>query len=214
MSKNNAIRCIGLCTKMVNNLAEPLKGKGCCLITNFSLVDLLQDLFSDGIGCIAMTQADRRKWPQELKSLLLDRGYHKTVVVNRVQAIIWKDNFLHVNHMTMSDSQKITTVEQNQRDGWTVAIMFPTAVYNKYMGGINLHDQDRKLYFCNRKCWHFCALATVDSPDSQLHRPVSSDQGNSCAQCTKSGKEKSTYYKCSVCNIGLCPECFEDNHRQ
>ena len=87
MSKDNAIRCIGLCTNKVNNLAEPLKEKGYCLITNFSLVDLLQDLFSDGISCIATTQADRRKWPQELKSLV-NQGYHKTVVVNRVQAIV------------------------------------------------------------------------------------------------------------------------------
>ena len=95
----------------------------------------------------------------------------------------------------MSDSQKITTVK---RDGWTVVIMFPTAVYDKYMGGIDLHDWDRKLYFCNRKCWHFCALATVDSPDSQLHRPVASDQGNSC---TKSGEEHILQMLCATLNF-------------
>ena len=84
-------RCIGLGAKVVKCLAEPLKGKGYCLVFDnyFSSVDLLEELFNDGIGCVATIQADRKKWPQELKSLVLDRGQHKSMI-NKVQAFVWK----------------------------------------------------------------------------------------------------------------------------
>jgi len=269
--KDDSGRCVGLGAKVVKNLAEPLKSKGYCLVFDnyFSSVDLLQDLFNDGTGCVATTRADRKKWPQELKSLSLSRGQHKSVIVNKVQAFVWKDkknvNFLN----TMCDSQEMTTVKRKQKDGTSVDVTCPAAVafYNKHMGGVDLHDHKRKLYSCSRKSqkwWprlfyflvdvavvnahileslsphhrkrplkEFClelameyltlfmgrkqprALPPVDPPESQLHWP--SDRRNSrrrCAQCSKSGKEKRTYYECSVCNVGLCPECFEDYHRQ
>ena len=83
----------------------------------FSSVNLFQDLFNDGISCIT-TRAYRKKWSQELKSLLLDWGQHESVTVNKVQALVWKDkknvNLLH-NFNTMHDSQEVTTTKTK---GW------------------------------------------------------------------------------------------------
>ena len=68
--KDDTGQCVGLGVKVVKSLAEPLKGKGYCLIFNnyFSSVDLLQKLFNNGIGCVG-----HRSWPQELKSLARSR---------------------------------------------------------------------------------------------------------------------------------------------
>lgn len=58
-----------------------------------------------------MTQADRKKQPQELRPLLLDQGQHKYVMISKVQAFVWKyeTNVTFLN--TMCNSQEITNMK-------------------------------------------------------------------------------------------------------
>lgn len=55
---------------------------------SYANADLLQDLFNDSIGCIATTQADRKKQPQELRPLSLNQGQHNYVMISKVQAFV------------------------------------------------------------------------------------------------------------------------------
>ena len=82
--KNDAGRCIGLGAKVVKNLAEPLKRKGCSLIFDNHFLQLICSKISSVMVLVALQRHELigKKWPQELKSLSLDRGQHKSVMVN------------------------------------------------------------------------------------------------------------------------------------
>lgn len=121
----------------------------------FSDVQLAKDLLSCDTYVCATTRIDRKGFPNEIKKVKLDRrgDYRSVIVDHKVQAVVWKDkkNVHFLN--TFYDFDEETEVKRKLHDGSTTNVCCPTCVkgYNKYMGGVDLCDQKRKLFSCSRK---------------------------------------------------------------
>ena len=68
-------------------------------------------------------------------------------------ATAWKDNKV-VNVSTLASPTDITSVNRRQKDGTRVAVECPmcVALYNQYMGGVDVGDQIRGYYHVRLKC--------------------------------------------------------------
>ena len=255
----------------MKKLSEPIKGKGHVVIFDnfFSSISLLEDLFTDDIGCVATTRSDRREFPSELKQLDLQQGEFKSKICNNVQVIVWKDKknvkFLNTFCNPLGD----TFVKRKQKNGSSCDVSCPEAVafYNQKMGGVDKHDQRRRhctisrksqkwwprlfyfcidvalvnahiletlspnhvkrtlkqfcmeiamhyltRYHCRKRPGRPCRLSPSDLEHSYHWPSDRRDTRRRCANCAESGVEKRTWYECTSCNVGLCPECFETYH--
>ena len=151
-----------LSSYVVKKLTESIYNKGYIIYCDnyFSSVELLKDLLSKKTYCIATTRSNRRHFPNSLKGLKLQRGESKSEIVQgTVEALHWTDKkgVLFLN--TFSSPTSMTSVARKQSDGTRIMVDCPIAVklYNENMGGVDLHDQKRKLYSCSRrskKWWH------------------------------------------------------------
>ena len=94
-------------------------------------------------------------------------------------ATAWKDNKVVNIASTLADPAEHTTVNRRQKDGTQLAVQYPlcVALYNKYMGGVDLGDQLRGSYHVrlkNRKNYKyiFCFLFDVAITNAYiLHSP-------------------------------------------
>lgn len=146
----------GLGEKIVLQLSQPFLDLGFALFCDnfFSSIKLSQALLVRNTFICATTRSNRRRFPTELANRTMDtRGEHHSIVVDDTQAVVWKDkkNVHFLN--TYYDFRIVTSVKRKQQDGSVMEVSCPTCVkgYNKFMGGVDLCDQKRKLLSCSRK---------------------------------------------------------------
>lgn len=135
----------------------------------------------------------------ELKFLSLNRGQHKSVIVNKVQAFLWKDknnvNFLN----TMCNSQDMTTVKWKEMVATSYFLVDIAVINANILESLSPNIHSRKFYlelameylmlFMGQKQpW---ALPSADPPELQLCNWPSDRRNLKCklAQCTKSEKK-------------------------
>lgn len=114
------------------------------------------------------------------------------------------------------------------------------ADYNRFMNGVDLHDQMRKKYSCGRSegsgslsyfvtelgeslIGNFCGrkrlcvreiLSPLDVNDNQMPHVHVRMEGlrRRCKHCYARGVRKEVVKGCAVCNIHMCSQCFLEKH--
>ena len=150
----------GLGAKVVKNLTRDLTGSNRHLFFDnfFSSVDLLLNLFRDGLYGCGTLRANRKGFPPELKPLLKkglkERGESKTCQHKNLTVSVWQDNKPVTVIATDSDPTKKDSVSRKHKDGTSHTYSCPPAVseYNKKMGGVDNNDQLRGYYHVRLKC--------------------------------------------------------------
>lgn len=165
----------GLGERVVLKLTESLPRGHIVFYDNFfSSIALGESLLNRGLYSCGTTRVNRRGFPAELKTTQLPlRGDHRSCVVDRVEALIWKDKKVVSFLNTAYDSSQIEMISRKEMDGSRKNISSPEPVrmYNSFMGGVDLADQKRNLYSCSRKSmkwwfrlFYFCLdIAIVNS---------------------------------------------------
>ena len=129
----------------------------------FTGVQLLKDLLENGLYACGTVRPNRKGFPEQLKkpATVRHRGEMKVLQYGdtNLVATVWKDKKL-VHHLsTMSDPTR--SMEAQRRSGPNILnLRQPQTVnqYNRYMGGVDLHDQLRMKYPCGRhskKAWRY-----------------------------------------------------------
>ena len=115
---------------------------------------LRHNTYSCGTAC-----PNRKQYPAVLKDVSLERGQHKSQVLDGVECFVWKDkkNIHFIQNICQPD--EMDQVMRRNKDGSRSAVPCPLSVklYNQKMGGVDLADSKRKVYSCSRKSkkwWH------------------------------------------------------------
>jgi len=129
----------------------------------FTGVPLLRSLLEKGLYACGTIRQNRKEFPRELHKPrdVKQRGDSKTLQkgTSNLTATVWKDKRLVYTLSTLSDPAVI--VDAQRRVGSAIVpIHQPQSVcqYNKYMGGVDLHDQMRMKYDVGRngkKWWKY-----------------------------------------------------------
>ena len=141
----------GLGEKVVLTLSESIKGRHHQLFfdnyfTSFSLLDKLLSQGTYGCGTI---RTNRKNFPSEIsdEAKKFKRGESVFRQCNNTVATSWKDNKV----VNVARSHQ---VKRTQKDGNRIDVNCPicVALYNMYMGGVDLSDQLRHSYHVRLKC--------------------------------------------------------------
>ena len=163
--KNTTNHGHGLGYNVVMNLTDHLIHTNRCVFFDnfFTSVPLLEHLLLNGLYACGTVRCNRQGFPAELKKPadIRDRGDMKVRQkgATPLTASVWKDKRL-VHHLsTLSQPGNIQTA--SRRVGANVIqLLQPHSVssYNKFMGGVDLHDQLRMKYDVGRnskKWWWY-----------------------------------------------------------
>lgn len=129
----------------------------------FTGLPLMEQLLAKGLYACGTVRANRKGFPKDLKKPreIKNRGEFRILQKQdtNVTATVWKDKRL-VHHLsTLSDPRDIKDAQR--RVGANVLnLRQPHSVhaYNKFMGGVDLHDQHRAKYDVGRnskKWWRY-----------------------------------------------------------
>jgi hypothetical protein len=150
-----------LSSAVVLHLAQPLFGKGHFVFYDnyFSSVELRKELLRHNTYSCGTARPNLKQYPAVLKDVLLERGQHKSQVLDGVECFVWKDkkNIHFIQNVCQPD--EMDQVMRRNKDGSRSAVPCPLSVklYNHKMGGVDLADSKRKVYSCSmksKKWWH------------------------------------------------------------
>ena len=150
-------RQTGLGEKVVLTLAESIKGRHHHLYFDnyFSSISLLSKLFEDGTHACGTVRTNRKGYPSEIsdEAKRFNRGQFCFRQCGNLVATAWKDKVVNMVSMLASPTDT-TSVNRRQKDGTRIAVECPlcVALYNQYMGGVDLGDQLRGYYHVRLKC--------------------------------------------------------------
>ena len=121
----------------------------------FTSVNLLSTLLSKGTYACGTIRTNRKQYPAEIseevkKSSRGESAFHQC---GNLVATAWKDNKVVNIASTLADPADHTTITRRQKDGTQLDVQCPlcVALYNKYMGGVDLGDQLRGSYHVRLK---------------------------------------------------------------
>ena len=146
--------------KVVKTLTEELQNiyRHVYFDNYFSSVNLLLDLFRDGLYACGTLRLNRKGFPAELKTPakkgLKERGDSKTYQRGNLTTTVWQNNKPVTIIATNSDPTSSDTVTHKKKDGTRQSYTCPMSVaqYNKYMEGVDHNDQLRRYYHVRLKC--------------------------------------------------------------
>jgi hypothetical protein len=162
LGKSESVSENGLGHDVVSTLSRDLVGKNFHLYFDnyFTSVKLLEDLLSDKIYACGTVRVNRRGFPTDLKGRLrLQRGQSKVRQRGNLTAFVWQDKKSVAFLSTMCDPR--TEVPVTRRHGRQILqLTQPLGAneYNKYMNGVDRHDQLRLKYPLGRdskKAWKY-----------------------------------------------------------
>ena len=143
----------GLGGSVVLRMSENITGKNYHLFCNnfFTSSKLLQRLLQLKLYCCGTTNATRKGFPAELKSVALNRGEHRYMQCNNLVATVWMDKRPVSTLSTLSPPDETQLVRRKEKDGTMINVSCPHSIviYNKFMGGVDRGDQMRQ-YYCVR----------------------------------------------------------------
>ena len=164
--------------KVVLTLSDSIMGRHHQLFFDnyFTSVNLLSTLLEKGTYACGTICTNRKQYPAEISEVKKrSRGESVFRQCGNLVATAWKDNKVVNIASTLADPQDHTTVNRRQKDGTQLAVQCPlcVALYNKYMGGVDLGDQLRGSYHVrlkNRKNYKyiFCFLFDVSITNAYI----------------------------------------------
>ena len=150
-------REMALGEKVVLKLSNSIKGRHHQLYFDnyFTSVNLLSKLLENGTYACGTIRTNRKQYPAEIseEAKRLSRGESVFRQCGNLVATAWKDNKVVNIASTLANPDEYTTVNRQQKDGTQLAVRCPmcVALYNKYMGGVDLGDQLRGSYHVRLK---------------------------------------------------------------
>lgn len=126
----------------------------------FTSVQLMVDLLADKIYVCRTVRINRRGFPDDLKGrLLLQRGQSLTRQRGSFTASVWQDKKPVAFLSTLSDPRaQVPVTRQHGRQEHRMTQPNAANEYNKYMNGVDRHDQLRMKYSLGRyskKAWKY-----------------------------------------------------------
>lgn len=120
----------------------------------FTSVNLLSTLLSNGTYACGTICTNRKQYPAKVSedTKKLSRGESIFRQCGNLVATTWKDKVVNICS-TLAAPVEYTTVNRHQKDGSQLAVKCPLciALYNEYMGGVDLGDQLRGSYHVRLK---------------------------------------------------------------
>jgi len=133
----------------------------------FTGVKLAEDLLAEGIYSCGTVRMNRRGLPDDLKRIKLQRGQSRIRQKGSLTASVWQDKKPVAFLSTLSNP--LLQLPVNRRNGrQNLALTQPHAahIYNKYMNGVDRHDQMRMCYDLARygkKSWKYIFWFVMNS---------------------------------------------------
>lgn len=166
---NNDRKEFGLGGTVVINLTEHLANKYHKIFFDnfFSSIPLCEYLRCNGILACGTIRTNRKDLPVLLEDKKMKRGdYDYRSTTSGVTVYKWRDA-KPVHFISNYHGVEETTVRRKQKDGTRMVVSCPSVVkdYNKYMIGVDKHDQLRQVYGRDRrsvKWWHRLFFGFVD----------------------------------------------------
>ena len=158
--------------KVILSLSESIQGRHHQLYYDnyFSSIGLLEKLLAEGTYACGTIRSNRKNFPSaiSMEAKSLERGGFLFRQCGNIVATAWRDNKVVNVASTLASATELTTVQRKQKDGRRIDVECPlcVALYNKYMGGVDLGDQLRGSYHVRLKCrknykYVFCFLFDV-----------------------------------------------------
>lgn len=155
----------GLGHNVVTNISSHIQQTNRWLFFDnfFTGLPLLRSLLANGLYACGTIRINRQGFPTDLKKPrnVSNRGDMKILQMGgtNLTASVWKDK-KHVHHISTLSHPADIRDAQRRVHGEVVPVRQPHIVcaYNKYMGGVDLHDQLRAKYTVGRngkKWWRY-----------------------------------------------------------
>jgi hypothetical protein len=147
----------GLAYNIVTKLTDNLHGYNHHIYFDnfFTSINLLEDLYANGLYACGTVRLNRKGFPKYLKKseAIKKRGDCKILQKEgtNLTASVWRDK-KNVYHLSTLSDPKLQMQAQRRVGNNILDVPQPHAVYNynKYMGGVDLHDQLRMKYDVGR----------------------------------------------------------------
>ena len=172
----------GSIAAVVRRLTRPLVGKNYFVFMDnfFSGISLFRELLNENIYCCGTLRKNRKGFPESLKTVKLkEQGESKFVRSGNMVCTIWRDKASNKPVTVLSTQcnpvggDQVKRRKKQGRQWVDVVINRPASVafYNKFMGGVDMHDQARWYYNLTQKSvkwwkylfWFFLDTAIVNS---------------------------------------------------
>ena len=152
----------GLGARVVKDLTSTLVKKNYHVFCDnfFTSVNLFHQLHSDGVYATGTIRANRRGFPQELKTHVQkgfkERGeceIRQSKVNTNLTVCVWQDSKPVTACSTYCQSTPLDNVERKMKNGEKKTFPCPSIIttYNRYMGGVDKNDQLRQFYHVRLK---------------------------------------------------------------
>ena len=129
----------GLGERVVQKLCQPLRGEKYHIYCDnfFTSCHLFDQLLSQGIYACGTTRTNRRRYPETLKGVSLERGDQVFCQQGNLVASVWMDKKPVAMLSTLAQPDTTHIARRKQRDGSRLHVQCSDSVvlYNKYMGG-------------------------------------------------------------------------------
>ncbi|XP_062606783.1 piggyBac transposable element-derived protein 4-like [Saccostrea cucullata] len=162
LGKGEATSEHGLGHDVVTKLSRDITGKNHHLYFDnyFTSVKLMEDLLEENIYACGTVRMNRRGFPDDLKGRLrLQRGQSQTRQKGNLTASVWQDKKPVAFLSTLSDPRRqVPVTRQHGRQELQMTQPHAANEYNKYMNGVDRHDQLRLKYPLGRdskKAWKY-----------------------------------------------------------
>ncbi|KAK6177163.1 hypothetical protein SNE40_015320 [Patella caerulea] len=164
----------GLGHKVVMEMTEPMQGcyRQIYFDNFFNSPQLQLDLMKVKTYSCGTIRPNRKGFPDSLRKVKLKRGEANFAPCGDMVASTWQDKCT-VNVLSTNSSPEMQQITRIGKGGKEESVMKPNAVisYNAFMGGVDLHDQNRSYYDLGRTSvkwrrylfWWFWNSAIVNS---------------------------------------------------
>lgn len=152
----------GLGYDVVTNLTRDLQGKHFHLFFDnyFTGIKLAEDLLANGLYSCGTVRMNRRGFPDDLKRLKMRRGESRIRQKGNLIAAVWQDKkqVAFLSTLSSNPNEQVPVTRRLGRNELNLRQPHCAKEYNKFMNGVDRHDQLRMSYPLGRdgkKAWKY-----------------------------------------------------------